>query len=141
MSEPLNSPVDWVNRHIEQYVATDGAEGQLWRGYPTLLLTVRGRRSGLLRRTALIYVEHGEDFVVVASQGGADVHPNWYLNLVADPAVHVQVGARTFDAVARTASAKEKAELWPLAVRVYPPYEGYQAKTERDIPLVVLTPA
>ena len=141
MSELVDSPVDWVNRHIQRYVETDGAEGQFWQGTQNLLLTVTGRKSGIPRRTALIYAEDGEDFLVVGSTGGADKHPLWYLNLVANPIVQVQVGARKFDAIARTASPEEKERLWPLVVAVFPTYEDYRKKTSRDIPVVVLTPA
>lgn len=92
MSEPTDSLVDWVKQHLARYVASDGADGQLWRGVPTLLLTVTGRSSGATRRTALIYAVDGDDVIVVASKGGADEHPQWYLNLQADPDVRVQVG-------------------------------------------------
>ena len=140
MTEVKDSPIDWVKKHIDRYVETAGADGQFWRGVPTLLLTVTGRTTGTPRRTALIYAEDGEDFLVVASTGGADQHPQWYLNLEANPSVHVQVGARTFDATARTASPEEKDRLWPLVVAVFPTYEDYRKKTTRDIPVVVLTP-
>ena len=140
MSEPEDSPVDWVNRHIQRYVETDGADGQFWRGTQNLLLTVTGRTSGVPRRTALIYAEDGDDFLVVGSAGGADKHPQWYLNLVANPSVQVQVGARKFASVARTASPMEKARLWPLVVAVFPTYEEYRNKTDRDIPVIILTP-
>lgn len=124
---------------MAQYVATNGAEGHIWRGVPTLLLTTRGRRTGTARRTALIYGRHGESYVVVASKGGADTHPDWYLNLAADPRVRVQVAADVFDATARTATAEEKAQLWPQLVELFPQYEQYQAATDRDIPVVILT--
>jgi deazaflavin-dependent oxidoreductase (nitroreductase family) len=140
MSQPADSPVDWVRRHIDRYVETDGAEGAVFQGATALLLTVTGRKSGRPRRTALYYAEDGDDLVVVASKGGADEPPLWYLNLVADPHVQVQVGARRTAAVARTATAEEKARLWPLVVAVWPAYDDYQARTTRDIPVVVLTP-
>lgn len=141
MSDVKDSPVDWVKKHIDRYVETDGADGQFWRGVPTLLLTVTGRKTGAPHRTALIYAEDGEDFLIVASTGGADHHPQWYLNLEADPSVDVQVGARKFEATAHTASPEEKARLWPLVVSVFPTYEDYRKKTQRDIPVVILTPA
>jgi deazaflavin-dependent oxidoreductase (nitroreductase family) len=96
--EPLDSPVDWVAQHTRQYVATNGAQGHLWNGVPTLLLTTIGRRSGRPRRTALIYGRDGDRYVVVASKGGAPEHPLWYLNLRAQPEVEVQVGAERFRA-------------------------------------------
>lgn len=136
----VDSPTQWVAEHIRQYVDSDGAAGHEWRpGVPTLLLTTRGRRSGLLRRTALIYGRDGDAYVVVASQGGAPTHPAWYLNLEADPAVRVQVGAEVFDARARTATEEERARLWPELARIWPAYDDYQARTQRRIPLVILT--
>ncbi|MFF0719285.1 MULTISPECIES: nitroreductase family deazaflavin-dependent oxidoreductase [unclassified Micromonospora] len=135
----VDSPTDWVAEHIDRYVETDGAEGHEWQpGVFTLLLTTRGRRSGALRRTALIYRRHGDAYVVVASQGGAPRHPAWYLNLLADPEAQVQVAAERFTARARTATAEEKARLWPDMVAVWPAYDDYQTKTDRDIPVVLL---
>jgi deazaflavin-dependent oxidoreductase (nitroreductase family) len=104
----------------------------------TLLLTTRGRRSGKLRRTALIYGRDGERYLVVGSQGGADKHPSWYLNLAENPDVEVQVGADAFPARARTATAKEKPKLWRIMASIWPDYDTYQAKTDRDIPVVIL---
>lgn len=137
----VDSPKGWVNEHIQRYVATGGADGHEWRpGVPTLLLTTRGRRSGQLRRTALIYGRAGDAYVVVASQGGAPKHPAWYLNLEADPRVHVQVGAEELDARARTATGEERAALWPELAAIWPAYEDYQRRTDREIPVVVLDP-
>jgi deazaflavin-dependent oxidoreductase (nitroreductase family) len=138
MTEVHDSPEGWVADHIKSYVESDGEQGHLWRGVPTLLLTTKGRKSGELRRTALIYGEHDGAYLLVASQGGADKHPAWYLNLDADPEVHVQVGADKFSARARTASAEEKPELWAKMTKIWPPYDEYQAKTQRQIPVVVL---
>lgn len=134
-----DSPTGWVRKHIQEYVETGGRKGHLWRGVPTLLLTTRGRKSGKLRRTALIYGQDGDDYVVVASRGGHPEHPNWYLNLVENPDVEVQVGEERFRAYARTATAEEKIRLWPLMVSIWPAYEDYQAKTKREIPVVVLS--
>ena len=140
-NQVVDSPRGWVNEHIQRYVATGGADGHEWRpGVPTLLLTTRGRKSGLLRRTALIYGRDGDSYVVVASQGGAPRHPAWYLNLDADPRVHVQVGPEEFDARARTATPEERARLWPGMARIWPAYEDYQRKTRREIPVVILDP-
>lgn len=139
MTDTTDSPVDWVQEHITKYVETDGEQGHLWRGYPTLLLTTTGRASGKSRRTALIYGTDGDRYVVVASQGGAPTDPNWYRNLAADPEVHVQVKADRFTARARTATEAEKPALWKMMAGVYPPYEEYQAKTDRNIPVVILT--
>jgi len=139
--EVFDSPRDWVGEHVRRYVETGGEDGHLWRGVPTLLLTTRGRRSGKLRRTALIYGRDGDRHVVVASTGGADRHPLWYLNLVAHPNVRVQVGSEQFLARARTASAEEKPRLWPLMTAIWPAYDQYQARTTRSIPVVLLEPA
>lgn len=136
--EIYDSPTDWVAQHIRRYVETDGREGQLWRGVNTLLLTTRGRKSGKRRRTALIYGEDGDRLVLVASRGGHKNHPAWYLNLVENPEVEVQVGADKFSARAHTASPEEKARLWPLMTSIWPAYDDYQARTEREIPVVVL---
>jgi deazaflavin-dependent oxidoreductase (nitroreductase family) len=137
----VDSPRGWVNRHIQRYLRTGGEDGHEWKpGVPTLLLTTRGRRSGQLRRTALIYVHDGTDYLVVASDGGDPRHPAWYHNLTADPQVHVQVGKDEFDARARTAGDDERARLWPLVTEVWPAYDSYQEKTDRQIPIVVLTP-
>jgi deazaflavin-dependent oxidoreductase (nitroreductase family) len=138
--EPLDSPVDWVAQHTRQYVATNGAQGHLWNGVPTLLLTTIGRRSGRPRRTALIYGRDGDRYVVVASKGGAPEHPLWYLNLRAQPEVEVQVGAERFRARARPAMPGEKPRLWQQMTQIWPAYDEYQTKTARDIPVVILEP-
>jgi deazaflavin-dependent oxidoreductase (nitroreductase family) len=137
--EVTDSPTGWVAEHVDRYVETDGREGHEWRGVPTLLLTTRGRKSGKLRRTALIYGEDGEGrYLLVASKGGAPEHPSWYLNLAAHPEVEVQVGADKFAARARTADAQEKPRLWQLMTSIWPDYDGYQKKTGRDIPVVIV---
>jgi deazaflavin-dependent oxidoreductase (nitroreductase family) len=124
--------------HVERYRATDGEEGHDWRGTHTLLLTTTGRRSGEKRTTPLIYGQHGADFVVVASQGGAPDHPDWYKNLSRDPEVEVQVKGDRFSARAHTATPEEKPELWEIMTREWPDYDAYQQKTDREIPVVVL---
>src|SRR5439155_5981903 len=106
--EVLDSPRGWVASHVRRYVETGGEDGQVRYGAQNLLITTRGRRSGKLRRTALVYGRDGDRYVLVASNGGAPKHPLWYLNLVADPLVELQVGAERFDARARTATAEEK---------------------------------
>ncbi|MBL7497237.1 nitroreductase family deazaflavin-dependent oxidoreductase [Frankia sp. CNm7] len=146
---PSLSPTNWVADHTQRYLDSGGENGHLWygpngelsEGVPTLLLTTTGRRSGQPRRTALIYGQDGGDYVIVASVGGAPKHPLWYLNLTADPAVTVQVGADVFEATARVATPDEKARLWPRMVEVWPPYADYQKRTDRDIPVVLLTRA
>ncbi len=136
--EVFDSPSGWVAAHIRRYVETDGRDGHRWRGVNTLLLTTRGRRSGKLRRTALIYGRSGERYLVVASQGGAPRNPSWYLNLTGDPEVDLQVGADRFPARARTATAEEKPGLWRIMTSIWPDYDRYQARCERDIPVVIL---
>lgn len=136
--EVLDSPTGWVRKHIHDYVETDGRSGHKWYGKETLLLTTRGRKSGKLRRTALIYGRDGERFVLVASNGGAAHHPAWYLNLVAQPEVELQVGADTFAAQARPATAGEKPDLWRLMVSILPQYESFQKKARRPIPVVIV---
>jgi deazaflavin-dependent oxidoreductase (nitroreductase family) len=136
--EIFDSPTGWVNEHIHNYVETDGRNGHMWRGVPTLLLTTVGRKSGKKRRTALIYGKDGDNYIVVASRGGHSKHPAWYLNLVENPEVDVQVGADKFSARAHTASDKEKPRLWKLMASIWPAYNDYQAKTKREIPVVVL---
>ncbi|MEU5785879.1 nitroreductase family deazaflavin-dependent oxidoreductase [Micromonospora lupini] len=133
-----DSPVGWVAKHVRRYVESDGTDGGTYHGYPALLLTTRGRRSGTLRRTALIYGRDGDDHLVVASNGGAANHPAWYLNLSADPTVEIQVGADRFAARARTATAEERARLWPIMTKVFPTYARYQKDTDREIPVVVI---
>ncbi|MBW4719043.1 nitroreductase family deazaflavin-dependent oxidoreductase [Saccharothrix obliqua] len=134
-----DSPVDWVNKHIREYVETDGAKGHEWQdGVYTLLLTTTGRKSGQPRRTPLIYRTYGDAFVVVASNGGARDHPAWYKNLLADPRAWVRVVAEDFAVTARTAEGGERAKLWRLMNEVWPDYENYQRKTDREIPVVVL---
>jgi deazaflavin-dependent oxidoreductase (nitroreductase family) len=136
--EVLDSPTGWVRKHIQEYVATNGEQGHEWRGYPTLLLTTRGRKTGKLRRTALIYGRDGNNIILVASQGGAPKHPQWYLNLTQDPQVEVQVRGEKLRGRARTATGEERRRLWDLMAKVYPPYDSYQAKTGREIPVVIV---
>jgi deazaflavin-dependent oxidoreductase (nitroreductase family) len=136
--EVVDSPTEWVAKHIRGYVETDGAKGHTFYGVPALLLTTRGRRSGVWRRTALYYGRDGERYLLVASNGGAARHPAWYLNLSAHPEVEVQVGAERFAARARPATAEEKPALWRTMATMFPQYDRYQAKAQREIPLVVL---
>jgi deazaflavin-dependent oxidoreductase (nitroreductase family) len=136
-----DSPSGWVNRHIQQYVETDGAKGHHFYGHDSLLLTTRGRKSGMRRRTALYYGKDGDNHILVASNGGATHHPLWYLNLTANPRVEVQVLADRFAANARTATGAERERLWELMASLFPTYNDYRAKAPREIPVVVLEPA
>ncbi|MCX4526391.1 MULTISPECIES: nitroreductase/quinone reductase family protein [unclassified Streptomyces] len=131
-----DSPNAWVAEHIRRFEETGGRPRP---GISDLLLTTRGRRSGLLRRTALAYVRHGDAYVLTASNAGADRHPAWYLNLAADPAVTLRVGAEEFPAAARRASPAEAERLWPAVVAAMPSYAAYREATAREIPLVLVT--
>jgi deazaflavin-dependent oxidoreductase (nitroreductase family) len=125
--------------HVRRYVETDGEVGHDWRdGAPVLILTTTGRRSGEERPTPLIYGRHGDDYLVVASKGGAPDPPAWYLNLSEAPDVQVQVKADRFGAHARTATPEERADMWSTMAAIWPAYDEYQAKTDREIPVVVL---
>lgn len=125
--------------HVRRYEETDGEEGHLWlNGIPTLVLTTTGRRTGQERKSALIYQRSEEKYLVVASDGGAPNHPSWYLNLLANPDVTVQVGADKFQATARTATADERAKLWHLMTNVWPDYSDYERNVTREIPLVII---
>jgi deazaflavin-dependent oxidoreductase (nitroreductase family) len=141
MSEQVtDSPSDWVAEHTARYVASGGQDGHEWRpGVPTLLLTTTGRKSGVRRRTALIYGHDNDRFVIVASKGGAPEHPAWFLNLEADPTVELQVLDDVFPAVASVAEGSERERLWALMRQIWPAYEEYQTRTDREIPVVILT--
>jgi len=141
--EALDSPIEWVAEHTRAYVESAGADGYMWRGVPTLILTTTGRISGQLRRNPLIFGrEHGDSggYVIVASRGGHATDPLWYRNLVASPAVQVQVGPDVLDATARVVAGEERARLWEHMAAVWPAYDDYQARTAREIPVVVLDP-
>jgi len=124
--------------HVERYQATGGEEGHDWQGTTTLLLTTTGRRSGERRTTPLIYQEHEGSYLIVASKGGADEPPAWYLNLEENPSATVQVKDDVFKARARDADAGEKPDMWKTMTAVWPAYDEYQQKTAREIPVVVL---
>jgi deazaflavin-dependent oxidoreductase (nitroreductase family) len=124
---------------MDRYLATDGEDGHLWRdGIPTLLLTTTGSKSGKATTTPLIYGQDGDNYMVIGSRGGAPSHPQWYLNLSADSGVQVQVKADKFNARARTASPEEKPRLWGIMAKIYPPYDEYQGRTDREIPVIIL---
>jgi deazaflavin-dependent oxidoreductase (nitroreductase family) len=144
MSEPKYTAPDITllgEDHVKAYRESDGEVGYLWNGVPTLLLTVVGRRTGEPRTTPLIFATDGDDYLVVASMGGAPMHPQWYLNLAANPRAEIQVKADTHQVVARTASPAEKPRLWDIVRSVWPNYDVYKTRTDRDIPVVVLSPA
>ena len=127
--------------HVQRYRETGGEVGHIWRrGAKTLLLTTRGRKSGRSTTTPLIYEADGDNYVIVASKGGAPDHPGWYRNLVKDPNVELQVKDDVFPARAHTATGEERERLWKLAARQWPDYDSYQTRTDREIPVVVLEP-
>jgi deazaflavin-dependent oxidoreductase (nitroreductase family) len=136
--EVLDSPTGWVARHIRTYVESGGAKGQKFTGRDSLLLTTRGRKTGKLRRTALFYGRDGDRYIVVASNGGQARHPLWYLNLLDEPRVEIQVGPDCFHGLARPATEEEKPALWQTMVKVFPQYQAYQNKTRRDIPVIIV---
>jgi deazaflavin-dependent oxidoreductase (nitroreductase family) len=133
-----DSPVGWVAKHINRYVESDGKDGHQYMGVPSLLLTTRGRKSGKLYRTALYYGRDGDRYLLVPSNGGSDEHPSWYLNLIANPEVEVQVGAEKFSARARVATPEEKPALWQIMTSIFARYNTYQEKAGREIPVVIL---
>jgi F420H(2)-dependent quinone reductase len=135
------SPWDWVSTQVEQYERTGGRDGGLLEGKPVVILTTRGRKSGKLRKAALMRVERDGRYAVVASMGGAPRNPVWYLNLVADPTVTLQDGDQVLSMRARTATPEERREWWPAATAAWPPYDEYQTKTDREIPIVLFDPA
>ena len=125
--------------HVRRYRETGGREGHIWReGTTVLLLTTKGRKTGNPTTTPLIYAEEGDRYVIVASKGGAPEHPGWYRNLVKDPNVELQVLDEVFPARARTAQGEERERLWRAANEVWPHYDEYAQKTDREIPVVVL---
>ena len=129
---------DWIQDHLDRYIASDGEDGHMWNGLPTLLLTTKGRQSGENRQLPLIYGEHEGAYIVVASKGGHSHHPSWYLNLDANPDVELQVKAERFRANARTAKGEERAKLWEIMSSIFPTYIEYQERAaSREIPVVV----
>ncbi len=134
--EPSTS--GWARTQAELYEATGGAEGGDLRGMPVIILTTVGAKSGKLRKTALMRVEHDGVYAVVASLGGAPKHPVWYFNITAQPHVELQDGAVKRDYLAREVTGDEKAVWWERAVAAYPEYADYQKKTNRSIPVFVL---
>lgn len=143
MSEPVYQKPDLTlvgAKHVSLYQETNGEVGYTWNGVATLLLTTTGRRSGEPRTNALIFGRDGGDYLVVASKGGAPQHPAWYLNLLADPDAEIQVKAEHIPVTARTATGAERERLWTVVTGYWPNYHAYTARTDRLIPIVVLTP-
>ncbi|MGY5135705.1 nitroreductase family deazaflavin-dependent oxidoreductase [Streptomyces nigrescens] len=135
------SPAQWVRDQVELYETSGGEEGTTMRGMPVVILTTRGAKSGKIRKSPLMRVEHDGTYAVVASMGGAPRHPVWFHNLVADPRVELQDGPMRRDMTAREVTGTEKALWWGRAVEAWPDYDEYQKKTDRQIPVFVLEPA
>jgi deazaflavin-dependent oxidoreductase (nitroreductase family) len=137
------SPRSWVRDQVELYEGSGGTQGTTLRdtGLPVVIITNRGVRSGKLRKTPVMRVEHDGRYAAVASQGGSPQHPQWYYNFRANPAVQLQDGPDRRDMIAREVSGDERAQWWERAVAAYPPYAEYQQKTSRQIPVFVLEPA
>ena len=134
------SPWGWARDQVQKYEESGGTEGTELNVLPVGILWTKGRHSGKLRKTPLMRVEHAGTYAVVASLGGAPKHPVWYFNLVADPDVTLQDGPNIYDLRAREVTGAEKAEWWKYATAAYPPYDDYQARTDRQIPVFVLEP-
>ncbi|MFH8496536.1 nitroreductase family deazaflavin-dependent oxidoreductase [Streptomyces coeruleorubidus] len=136
------SPTQWVRKQVELYESSGGTEGTTLQGskMPVVVLTSRGVRSGKLRKTPVMRVEHEGRYAAVASLGGAPKHPVWYFNIKADPHVELQDGPVKQDMIAREVTGQEKADWWERAVAAYPAYADYQKKTDREIPVFVLEP-
>ncbi|MEV0705250.1 nitroreductase family deazaflavin-dependent oxidoreductase [Saccharopolyspora sp. NPDC050389] len=135
------SPTEWVRNQVEEYEGSGGTRGTTLRGMPVIVLTTKGNKSGKLRKSPLMRVEHEGSYAAVASLGGAPKHPVWYYNVLANPTVELQDGPSRRDYVAREVTGDEKALWWSRAVAAFPNYAEYQEKTAREIPVFVLEPA
>lgn len=134
------SPTDFVREQVEAYECSGGTEENTRNGLPIVIVTTRGNKSGKIRKTPLMRVDHEGEYALVASKGGAPTHPVWYYNLVADSEnVQIQDGPESFNYSVREATGDERSKWWDLAVAAYPPYADYQVKTERQIPVFVAT--
>lgn len=141
IGEYAPSTVGWARKQAELFESTNGAKGNTLMGMPIVLMTTLGVKSGKLRKTALMRVEHGGQYAVVASQGGSPKHPRWYHNVVDAEIVELQDGPVRKDYTPRELSGEEREVWWARAVEAYPPYASYQTKTDRLIPVFLLTPA
>ena len=144
-SIPTHMP-DWIKSHVTRYIESEGKDGHMWDSsiaggkgpIPTLLLATTGKRSGQDRTVPLIYSETDGGYVIIASRGGSPTHPDWYFNLAASPQVTIRVATEVFEATARTATGDEREALWRQMADLYPPYDDYQSRAGRQIPVVVL---
>jgi deazaflavin-dependent oxidoreductase (nitroreductase family) len=140
MTHYLPSRTPFVADHVERYLATNGADGYEVGGAKCIVLSTVGRQTGALRRCALVRVKDGDRYLVVGSRGGAPTHPAWYFNLLDNPDVTIQDRDEVHELRARLATPAERAALWPVAIEAWPAYDEYQAKTDRQIPLVICEP-
>ncbi len=143
MSEYKPSPRDWVREQVERYEGSGGTEALTLRdtGLPVIIVTNHGRKTGAIRKTPLMRVKDGKNYILVASQGGAPKHPQWYFNLKADPNVEIRDKTKVYKMrVREVTDPAERARLWKIAVKAFPPYQEYQEKTQRIIPLFLADP-
>lgn len=141
MNEYIPSPTAWVAEQVELYESSGGTDGTTLRGLPVIIVTNRGRRTGAIRKTPLMRVADGGNYVLVASRGGAPEHPLWYHNLKTDPNVEIRDGVEVYKMRAREVEdSAEKQRLWRIAVEAFPPYQEYQDKTDRKIPVFIAEP-
>ncbi len=144
MSEYIPSPRKWVADQVEEYEGSGGTEGLNLRdtGLPVIIVTNRGRKTGAIRKTPLMRVVDGNNYILVASQGGAPEHPQWYYNLMADPNVEIRDKTEVHSMrVREVVDPVERERLWTIAVKAFPPYQEYQTKTNRIIPVFLAEPA
>ena len=142
MAEYIPSPTEWVRNQVELYESSGGTEGTLLNGMAVIIVTNKGRKTGAIRKTPLMRVADGDNYVLVASRGGAPTHPVWYYNLQADPNVEIRDGVDVHSMKVREVEdSAERQRLWDIAVEAFPPYQEYQGKTDRSIPVFIAEPA
>jgi deazaflavin-dependent oxidoreductase (nitroreductase family) len=140
MNEYIPSPSNWVADQVALYEGSGGTDGTMLKGMPVIIVTNRGRKSGAIRKTPLMRVADGDNYVLIASMGGAPKHPLWYHNLKKDPSIEIRDRAEVYSMEVREVEdSAEKQRLWDLAVEAYPPYQDYQEKTDRVIPVLIAT--
>ena len=142
MAEYIPSPTEWVRNQVELYESSGGTEGTSLNGLAVIIVTNKGRKTGAIRKTPLMRVADGDNYVLVASRGGAPTHPVWYYNLQADPNVEIRDGVDVHSMKVREVEdSVERQRLWDIAVEAFPPYQEYQDKTDRSIPVFIAEPA
>tara|TARA_Y100000815_G_scaffold122003_1_gene110114 strand:+ start:164 stop:595 length:432 start_codon:yes stop_codon:yes gene_type:complete len=142
MAEYIPSPTEWVRNQVELYESSGGTEGTSLNGLAVIIVTNKGRKTGAIRKTPLMRVADGDNYVLVASRGGAPTHPVWYYNLQADPNVEIRDGVDVHSMKVREVEdSTERQRIWDIAVEAFPPYQQYQDKTDRSIPVFIAEPA